>query len=252
MIWTNKFSQIFFKGDHNISKLGYDMTELSIISLKHIEDFRVLVPSSYSSCCQKEVYGNCRLHPTGNTTLRTPNARLSAFYKKIQELLVYLVDRKEIQIVIFSNIYFVSNDRIRHKVSTSAWKRQPQRYNSAFIGVLGQGGKFNQAHQRSQKIIYCNLFLRCWWVPRYSASVGIKSASSQDRDKVKIDKIFGCPFQGTYGRVIYYRLQKGEKYKIEPQPEECKKIMCRDYGDGAHLHSLRILQQSAYSGCTSR
>jgi len=40
------------------------------------------------------------------------NARLSAFYKKIQELLVY---RKEIQIVIFSNIYFVSNDRIRHK-----------------------------------------------------------------------------------------------------------------------------------------
>ena len=52
-----------------IVSVGFHAHGLSGSSYKYIR-LRGSIASS-SSYCQKEAYGNCRLHPTGNTKLRT-------------------------------------------------------------------------------------------------------------------------------------------------------------------------------------
>ena len=64
-------------GNH-IPKLEYDMTELYIVNVEHIKNFRVLV-LVMPTPCQEEAYGNwtslrqyyCLLHPPGKTTYAT-------------------------------------------------------------------------------------------------------------------------------------------------------------------------------------
>ena len=52
-----------------VVSVGFHAHGLSCSSYKYIR-LRGSIASS-SSYCQKEAYGNCRLHPTGNTKLRT-------------------------------------------------------------------------------------------------------------------------------------------------------------------------------------